>query len=302
MEEKRFQIQKTFPRATDVTVSAHYIAFATGGSVTVLSRDTKEVLFKIGKLSYCYTVLIGKEETVLIVRGTEAVLRFYSLPEGKLLKRLSLKSNEPQDNVCALDAAGEYLLYPLYNEKLCTTLLKISLSTFTVTDTLPIGEGVCVLKIWLAGDGTFLMSGFDRGGEEDWNTRWVAWCDGERILKKIAIDVSYASVTDDVLYDKERGLIYLFRYDGSFLEIDEEMKLLRKGKLDFSESEYCTELYLDEQNLYCASRDAFYICSRDTLQCLFHTEKKYGYLNVKRLTDTQILAVPFSGGAVTISV
>lgn len=26
MEEKEFQIQKTFPRASDVTVSAHYIA------------------------------------------------------------------------------------------------------------------------------------------------------------------------------------------------------------------------------------------------------------------------------------
>lgn len=147
------------------------------------------------------------------------------------------------------------------------------------------------------------MSGFDRAcGEEDWNTYWVARCDGERIWKKIAIDVSYASVTDDVLYDEEKGLIYLFRYDGSFLEIDEEMKLLRKGKLDFTGNEYCRGFYLDEKNIYCTSSKAFYIYSRDTFRCLFHTEKKYGYLSVKRLTDTQILAVPFSGGAVTIRV
>lgn len=303
MDEKRFQMEETYPRATDVTISEHYIAYATGGAVAVLDRETKGVLFQIKKLSYCYSVFINKKENVLIVRGTEPILRFYSLPDGELLKRLSLKSAQPQDNGCVLDAAGEYLLYLLYNNDLYTTLLKISLSTFTVTETIPIGERACAKEIWLAEDGTFLISGFDRATEEeDWNTNWVAWCDGERITKKIVIDESYAPVTDELLYDKKRGLIYLFDYDGHFCEINEEMELLRKGRLEFAKGEYLAELFLDEQNVYCAADKTFYIYSRDTFQCLFCTKRKYGFLGVKRLSDTQVLAVPFSKGAVAINV
>ena len=299
-----FQMKKTYPRATDVTISEHYIAYATGGSVTVLDRTTEEILFQVKKLLYCYSVFINKRETVLIVRGTEPILRFYSLPDGGLLKRLALKSAQPQDHACVLDEAGEYLLYPLYNNDLCTTLLKISLSIFAVTETIPIGVRACVGEIWLAEDGTFLVSGYDRANEgEEWHTFWVAWCDGERITRKIVIDEAFIEGTDNILYDKKRGFIYLIGDLGKYFVVDEEMQLIREGNLEFRKGEYCSgDLYLDDCNLYIPSCNAFYIYDRDTFQCLFCSKRNYGFLGVKRLSDTQVLAVPFSGGAFAIDV
>lgn len=304
MDEKRYQMEKTYPRATDVTISEHYIAYATGGSVTVLDRETEEILFQVKKLSYCYSVFIEREETILIIRGTyPAYLWFYSLPDGILLKRLSIKPRRSQDCSFAVDAAGEYLLYPVIGDNLCATLLKISLSEFAVIGTVPIGTRTYVNKIWRE-EGIFLMTGFDRAREdEDWHTYWVAWCDGERITRKIVIDKAFIAGTDHMLYDKKRGLIYLFEGFGKYFVVDEKMRLVREGKLDFGKDEYCGgDLYLDDQNLYCPSSEAFYIYSRDTFECLFCKKRKYGFLGVKRLNDRQVLAVPFSGGSLAIDV